>query len=301
MIRKCSNCGGEVPQEVKFCGNCGCKMPDLNEEAAILEESADDEAAVSNTKPASKKKKRLISIIAAVSAVLIGIVAGIVILTQPKLESISASYGGDTAHGIMLDKNNVGIMVIGKYKNGKEKQLKDWTIEEPKALARGKSITVNITYQGLSTQLTVESPLQFTVASEMIEDGHFTFTKEQFMEYCQKNLPVTYFPDVKEEIEEGVMGYGVVCTADDVQQAAIFSFKENEDSEVTVVSAISDDLATAYLYGVELAKIIDASVETQYEKIAVRLLVSDACQTENLSFQYSEMGNYYIVSISPVK
>lgn len=299
MAKKCPNCGNEVSQEVKFCSNCGSEIPGLNEEAVISEKPGDETK--SEAKPDPKKKKRLISIIAAVSAVLIGVVAGAVILMRPKLESISAAYGGDTAHGIMLDNNNVGIMVIGKYDNGDEKQLEEWTIEEPKALARGKSVTVNIAYQGLSTQLTVESPLQFTVASEMIEDGHFTFTKEQFMEYCQENLPATYFPDVKQEIEEGVMGYGVVCTADDVQKAAIISFKENEKSEVIVVSAISDDLTIAYLYGTELAEIIDASVETQYAEIALGLLLSDSYRTENLLFQYSKLGDYYTVSISPVK
>ena len=299
MAKRCPNCGDEVSQEVKFCSNCGSEIPGLNEETVISEKTGDEAASEAKTDP--KKKKRLISIIAAVSAVLIGIVVGAVIFMQPKLESISASYGGDTAHGVMLDNSNVGIMVIGKYDNGDEKQLKEWTIEEPKALARGKSVTVNIAYQGLSTQLTVESPLQFTVASEMIEDGHFTFTKEQFMEYCQENLPATYFPDVKQEIEEGVMGYGVVCTADDVQKAAILSFKENEKSEVIVVSAISDDLAIAYLYGTELAEIIDASVETQYEEIALGLLLSDSYRTENLLFQYSKLGDYYTVSISPIR
>lgn len=70
------------------------------------------------------------------------------------LVSISAKYDGKTTAGTVINKND--ITVTAKYKNGDSEKVTGWTIDKTPTLEAGNSATVNISYEGVGTQLVIE-------------------------------------------------------------------------------------------------------------------------------------------------
>ncbi len=64
------------------------------------------------------KKVLLPAVIGVAVLLVIAVIA--VFAVKPKVSSISATYNGNTAEGVVLDKNNKGISVTGIDKKGKE-------------------------------------------------------------------------------------------------------------------------------------------------------------------------------------
>ena len=69
--------------------------------------------------------------------------------------SISASYSGSKAEGVVLDEDNDGIKVKAKYKNGKEEVVNDWTAETTAKLKADETSKITIEYQGKKCTLSV--------------------------------------------------------------------------------------------------------------------------------------------------
>ena len=86
------------------------------------------------------------------------------------LETIEASYDGNTDEGTVLDAENAGIHVTGTYKNGSTTAINKFTIDEPQTLEAGESSTVTISYEGLECDLTVDCT---------------TLTDDQIRESCE--------------------------------------------------------------------------------------------------------------------
>lgn len=87
-----------------------------------------------------------------------------------ELDSISASYDGDTEEGTVLDTSNSGITVKAKYKNGDKKNITDFTIKKSKTLIAGETSKISISYQDKKCSLKVTCT---------------TLSEAQYKEQCQ--------------------------------------------------------------------------------------------------------------------
>ncbi|MDO4853940.1 MAG: hypothetical protein Q4A43_00710 [Coriobacteriia bacterium] len=76
-------------------------------------------------------------------------------LSLKTMESIKATYSGSTKEGATIDSDS-DIDVTGIYDDGSTEEIDSWEIESPKTLKAGKTVKVKITYNGLSTTLTVK-------------------------------------------------------------------------------------------------------------------------------------------------
>lgn len=87
-----------------------------------------------------------------------------------KPKSMTAKYLGGKKEGTEInDKSN--ILVNAKLKDGEEIKLINWKIEKSKVLSAGKTTVVEISYNGIKTNLKVECS---------------TLSKEQFINRCKE-------------------------------------------------------------------------------------------------------------------
>ena len=80
-----------------------------------------------------------------------------IVCSTISVTKLEASYTGSIGEGAVLDNNNKGINVTAYYKNGTTERITNFIIKEPKTLQRGQKSTVTITYEDVSTELTVEA------------------------------------------------------------------------------------------------------------------------------------------------
>ena len=78
-----------------------------------------------------------------------------VMCSTQTIVSISASYSGSKAAGVVLDEDNDGIKVKAKYKNGKEEVVEDWTAETTAKLKADETSKITIEYEGKKCTLSV--------------------------------------------------------------------------------------------------------------------------------------------------
>lgn len=151
----CPKCGKEIEDGVAFCKFCGSSVSSQNNEfsrneanATVFQETAAPE------KQKAKAKKVIIPIAIALIVVILAVIIGVV--ATPKYEKLKVTYNGDTQADVVLNKDNDGIIVMGITKDGTEKEIKGWSIEEEKTLQADHSSTVTITYKDLKRELTVK-------------------------------------------------------------------------------------------------------------------------------------------------
>ncbi|HHW94236.1 MAG TPA: hypothetical protein GX734_07025 [Clostridiaceae bacterium] len=73
-----------------------------------------------------------------------------------KFISIVVTYKGDTSEGVVLDKNNEDIIVMGITSDGKEETIKNWKIENPQTLRADEHAIVVVTYGDFSREIVVK-------------------------------------------------------------------------------------------------------------------------------------------------
>nr|MCR5690270.1 zinc-ribbon domain-containing protein [Clostridiales bacterium] len=182
----CSNCGKEIENDVAFCKYCGSATASQNsEKVEHIQNTADTQQEMqpvesdSNSDALSnddicidgqpdtdiqattvyenhKSKIHLAIVSIAISLIAVLIVVVINAIAPPNFEDMIVTYTGDTQAGVVLNKSNKGINVVGVSKGGKEKKIQGWTIDEPKTLQEDSSATINITYNKISKNLTVK-------------------------------------------------------------------------------------------------------------------------------------------------
>jgi hypothetical protein len=131
------------------------------------------------------------------------------------LETIEASYDGETDEGIVLDADNAGIHVTGTYKNGSTTAINEFTIDEPQTLEAGESSTVTISYEGLECDLTVDCT---TMTDEQIRDSceHISYDELSRSPDEYKGEMVKFTGEVVQTIE----GTGVSAMRVDVTKGS---------------------------------------------------------------------------------
>lgn len=94
---KCDNCGMELPEGAKFCGNCGNV---LEQEQPVVEP-------VQPTAPVKEKKKGKKSIIIVIIVVLLAIAAAVILFIMPKVRKIDyrEAYKEIVSVGNEIDKS----------------------------------------------------------------------------------------------------------------------------------------------------------------------------------------------------
>ena len=75
--------------------------------------------------------------------------------TKKKVESISAVYNGKTIDGTVLNSSSL-FTVTAKYADGSEESVTGWQIASPVTLVAEQTSTVTITYEGVSTEASVQ-------------------------------------------------------------------------------------------------------------------------------------------------
>lgn len=74
--------------------------------------------------------------------------------TNKVLDSITASYTGDTEAGTELN-NSSSFYVTAEYDDGTSEKVTDWTVVEPATLSAGQTSTVTIKYKDKTTDVSV--------------------------------------------------------------------------------------------------------------------------------------------------
>ncbi len=199
-----------------------------------------------------QNKKVLLSAVIGV-AVLLAIIVIAVFAVKPKVSSISATYNGDTAEGVVLDKNNKGISVTGIDKKGKEIRVSGWKIENTEKLTADKTSTVEIVFRDVSTKLKVVCSTSEAVA-----------------------ISAEY---------EGSLENGTTVTKDDITVTA--KLKNGEETDVSAdcdFAPESVDLKTDGTYEIEISYVDPVSSETRTKTLN---LTCSTISIEKLSAKFT--------------
>lgn len=259
----CEKCGKECGDNTlcEECQNSISEQP--SDSGSVIQQTEPEQTGMNDAAPSAAaqrglrerilqhKKALLLAVIAAV--VLPAIVIITVFAAKPKVSSISATYSGDTAEGIVLDKGNKGISVTGIDKKGREVRVSGWKIENPEKLTADKTSTVKIVFRDVSTNLKVVCSTSETVA-----------------------ISASY---------EGSLENGTTVTKDDITVTA--KLKNGEETDVSadcVFAPESVELKTDGTYEIEITYVDPVSSETRTNTLKL------ACSTisiEKLSAKYT--------------
>lgn len=99
-------------------------------------------------------KKLLIPVTVVFALILFGIISSSV--AKNKIVDIKVVYSGKTEAGIIIDENNTGISVTGIKKDGTEKELTNWKVEDAKTLENDSISNVTVQYKKISKEITVK-------------------------------------------------------------------------------------------------------------------------------------------------
>lgn len=97
------------------------------------------------------------------------------------LVSIHAEYDGNEEEGTIIDNSNTGVHIIGKYKNGTEKELESgWSIKEPVTLEADTTSDVVISYEDSDKSMTysADTTLTITCSTRTLESISAKYTGE---------------------------------------------------------------------------------------------------------------------------
>lgn len=72
-----------------------------------------------------------------------------------ELESISATYTGDTEAGAYIDSNNTGITVNATYSDGTTESVTGWSVDNPSELVASTTSDFTVSYQGKTCSLSI--------------------------------------------------------------------------------------------------------------------------------------------------
>ena len=257
MKKVCPKCGTENDERAKFCMNCAEKFEETNVSSREVEDTGEENQQsvtersyesnsqsqveknawsgedtwkeTTGSKEKKPKKKVIIAVCAAAVVLVLALLFG---KSNPDVQSISATYSGDTQEGVELDSGNSGIQVTGVDMDGETIDLSGWDIAEPETLKKDSSATVEITYKDQSCELTVMcssselvdldvkyngDPVEGTVMDSNNEDltvsaVYKNGTTEELKSGWSIDNPVTLEADSKSKFTVSYEGINKECT-----------------------------------------------------------------------------------------
>lgn len=159
----CKQCGAKSWSNMAYCPKCG---------APLKEEVPEQETNLQKKEEEPRKGKKKEKILGGIIAILVMI--GGIILFQPRVESISASYMGNQEEGTVLNEKNEGIRVTGKTKDGKSIKLDNWKVKKEKELKADSSSEIEIEYKDCTCKLLVECTTSAVQSVEFTYEGETT-------------------------------------------------------------------------------------------------------------------------------
>lgn len=259
----CEKCGKECGDNT-LCEECQNSTNDQSPDSGSVElKTKPEQTAIIDATPSNagqsdlkekilQHKKALLPTIIGI-AVLLVIVVIAVFAVKPNVSSISATYNGETAEGVVLDKGNKGISVTGIDKKGREIRVSGWKIENPERLTADKTSIVKIIFRDVSTNLKVVCSTSETIA-----------------------ISAAY---------EGSLENGTTVTKEDITVTA--KLKNGEETDVSancVFVPESVDLKTDGTYEIEISYMDPVSSETRTKTLK---LTCSTISIEKLSAKYT--------------
>ncbi len=250
----CINCGNKLPENGKFCPNCGAKV-----EIEIPQEPQQTEQKVSVNAPDSKKKAILIGVIAAVAVVVIAIVS-FLLFTMPRTVSDEKAKGMIDTIVTDLGKNDYkkAEELLGKLRLKEDSEYKDILAE------LNEIVNVKPQITNVDTADYPNVTVEFEVQGEKEE-----FKKEDF-----SIMGNTASEDL------------IISTLEKEHKKYKITYAETEDGEgVDVNRKISFDKFKHVVFGVDFSfvskSVTDATIELvtsnveKYPEISLYLRVVD--------------------------
>lgn len=167
------------------------------------------------------------------------------IFQSKELESISATYVGNTEAGTAIDNNNTGITVTATYTDGTTESVTGWSIDNPSELVASETSDYTVSYEGktcsLSIACTTIDEKSYKSSCEEIDYDDLARTPD---DYLGTNVKFTgEVIQVIEDSDGSTYRINVTKGSYGVWDDTVLVYFENDSSSPRV---LEDDIVTFY-------------------------------------------------------